>query len=75
MLSVGTATLWVRLRRWATETYGWDGRLGAKAEMNPPVSARIGPITGYGRTSNEAINNLADGLIEHGWPDDRPSED
>lgn len=68
---VETATLWGRLRQWGQETHGWDGRLGIKAEMPQPVSATIGPVTGYGRTTNEAINSLADGLADEGWPDDR----
>lgn len=70
-----TAGLWMRLRRWARENHGWDGRLGIKQEMRMPVSATIGPHTGYGRTTNEAINNLADGLLEEGWPDDRDPDD
>lgn len=35
------------------------------------VTANLGPHTGYGWTTNEALNNLADGLVEDGWPDDR----
>jgi hypothetical protein len=39
------------------------------------VKAHAGDgITGYGHTSNEALNNLANGLVEDGWPDDRSEQ-
>lgn len=66
--------LWCRLVAWASETHDWSGWIGVDSTMCK-VAAKIGPITGYGHTTNEAINNLADGLAEEGWPDDRETCD
>jgi len=63
--------LWTRITRWARNTHGWDHNIGPGPNNRHPIEARIGPHSGYGRTTHEAINNCADGLIEDGWPDDR----
>lgn len=62
-----------RLGDWGAEK-GW--RLGLCVVQDEGanygrVAANMGPTTGFGHTTNEAINNLADGLVEEGWPDDR----
>lgn len=70
-------TLHERIAQWAHETHGWAtgyvpcgvNTHGAK-DVNS-AAFRCGPVTGFGRTTNEAINQCADGLIEEGWTDDR----
>jgi len=65
----------VRLLEWGRER-GWTGGLrGIRAGERAPgrsVAFDIGPVTGFGRTTNEAVSACADQLAaEHGWPDDR----
>lgn len=70
-----------RLRAWGAER-GWTGGLVIPREHFPDVipanaAFRVGPVTGYGRTTNEAVNRCADALVGDGWPDDRdhPTDD
>lgn len=63
-----------RLAIWGRDEHGWDFQMGVDHLSRNPVFARLGPVTGYGVSTNEAINNLADGLIEEGWQDDRPDD-
>lgn len=67
-----TPGLNVRLDLWAMRR---GGRLRIGIERNGSgrgvVTASIGGRTGRGRTSSEALNELADLVVADGWPDDR----
>lgn len=56
-----------RLAAWGAEK-GWRSALVAGGGQ---VGFKVGPIVGWGRTSDQAINATADLLIERGWLDDR----
>lgn len=61
----------VRLDWWARRR---GGRLRIGIERihgEGLVTARIGVFVGKGRTSTEALNQLADELVGEGWEDDR----
>lgn len=72
-----------RLREWGYDQgkrnpedkpYGWGFCWGVweSAGVNEgKVYAELGPHRGYGWTTNEALNNLADRLVGEGWTDDR----
>lgn len=68
--------LYDRLADWGTKVGHFHLSLSIVIPPNMQfgqVAATLGAVTGYGRTTNEALNNLADGLVEEGWPDDRVS--
>lgn len=63
----------VRLDHWAMAR-GWRLRIGVERNGNgrAVVTAKVGVQVGRGRTSNVALNELADLLASReGWPDDR----
>lgn len=64
-----------RLSRWLLMSgHNEVVKLGVHQERDATygcVTASAMGCTGFGETSNEAINALADGLVEEGWPDDR----
>ena len=60
-----------RLAVWAQDTHGWEARFVPSDVHSQSVAFRIGQHTGYGKTTNEAVNACADALVEDGWPDDR----
>jgi hypothetical protein len=64
-------TLAERLLAWGRERHGLDGGFTKSSVAKYAVAFRVGPITGFGHTTNEAVNHCADGLVELGWPDDR----
>lgn len=64
-----------RLLEWGA---GRDFKITIGRRVNydePCVMVSLGPVTGFGRTTNEAINDLADGLVAEGWSDDRDGEE